>query len=116
MIVTSKASSIQAKATPIGRGQGHIGSAYHIGKRLVKTAGLYPQIEPYLPETYLDPIRKRYGYKPRKRITGHALSTRGFLKKAPFTNRKYGEAYSRRRVLNFHSQQCKTFSKSSHCS
>ncbi len=71
MIVSQKQMRISPKATPIGKRQGHVGSAYTIGKRLAGYAGYAKDIQPYLPETYID----KYIYKPRKRIAGYLGKT-----------------------------------------
>ncbi len=109
MIVTAKAHNIQAKATPIGRRTGHIGTAYQVGKRLVDIAGFSKNIEPYLPETYY----KRYRYKPLKRTSSKIAQT---IQKSYAAYYKHGKArvkgYSRRR----NDEYCKNNSKSGHCS
>jgi len=72
------------------------GTLYEVAKLGLKSLGYYDQIKQYDPGYYLEKYRKRYSYKPRKRVTGIALQTRGFLKKAPYGYNKLGKTRSRR--------------------
>ncbi len=73
MIVTRRPSrQYKAKAYPIGSKPGFVGGYYEAGKRLAEAAGIYKDIRPYLPETYIDPVIDKYSYKPRKRLSGYA--------------------------------------------
>ncbi len=90
MIVTkSPAFGASPKATPIGTRQGHVGTAVEIGKRLAEYSGVYKDIRPYLPDTYV----KKYTYKPRKRVAGY-LGQKLHAKKSPKGYGKLGKARS----------------------
>ncbi len=67
------------------------GTAYELAKLGLKSLGWYDQVRQYDPGFYLDKFTKKYSYKPRKRLTGYTLSTRGFLKKTPPSYNKLGK-------------------------
>ncbi len=95
-----------------------LSSLFEIGKAISKSAGFYREYElwRYDPDYLYKKTIGKYTYKPRKRITGHALQTRGFLKKTPFSNSKFGKTYRRRnlRYNVYNSAIC--HSKSGYCS
>ncbi len=70
-------------------------SVYELVKLGLKSQGYYQQIQKYDPGYYTEKYQKRYSYKPRKRITGYALQTRGFFKKAPFSYNKFRKTHRR---------------------
>ncbi len=76
MIVAQSKQPAGVKYSIINQGKaGFAGSAYTGFKHIAKAYGFYKDIEPYLPETYID----KYRYKPHKRVY-HAISkTKGFL-------------------------------------
>ncbi len=61
------------------------GLAYELTKGTLDFYGYYKKydLKRFDPEYYYDKYVKKYTYKPRKRITGHALSTKGFLRETP---------------------------------
>ncbi len=74
MIVARKRQSQKAKVSPIGvrptKG-GYLPAAYEVGKIALKSLGYYQDIEPYLPDKYID----KYTYKPHKRLAGYLGQT-----------------------------------------
>ncbi len=70
MIVAGKSQSQKPKISPIGTRPskaGYFSGAYEVGKIGLRGMGYYKDIEPYLPDKYVD----KYTYKPHKRITGY---------------------------------------------
>ncbi len=100
---------------PSKRPFGHVYQAIKTG---VQLSGYYDKydLRRYDPDYLYEKYVKRYTYKPRKRVTGYALSTKGFLKKTPTGHNKLGKTYSRPNsgtdwnYCNYHS------SKSGYCS
>ncbi len=65
---------------------------YQIGKQAVKFSGYYEKynLRRYDPDVLYEKHVKRYSYKPRKRLTGYALRTKGFLRKKTYgSNSKF---------------------------
>ncbi len=78
---------------------------YETVKYGLKSMGIYDEVRQYDPGYYIEKYRKRYAYKPRKRITGYALQTRGFLqKKDASTDRKFTKTCSGRSLISKHYQ------------
>ncbi len=70
MIVAGKSQSQKPKISPIGTRPskaGYVSGAYEVAKIGLKSYGYYQDVEPYLPDKYVD----KYTYKPHKRITGY---------------------------------------------
>ncbi len=61
------------------------GTLYKIAKESLQYLGYYEDIKQYDPGYYFE----RYSYKPRKRLTGYAFQTKGFLRK----KKRYGSGY-----------------------
>ncbi len=57
------------------------GTAYQVAKRGLQLSGYYDKydLRRFDPGYYQEKYIKKYTYKPRKRLTGYALQTRGFL-------------------------------------
>ncbi len=93
-------------------------SLFEVGKQITKTIGIYNRYElwRYDPDYLYKKTIGKYTYKPRKRITGHALSTRGFLKKAPFSYSKFGKTHSRWNTSSYDNKCRNAYSKSGYCS
>ncbi len=69
-----------------------LGTVYEAGKYVLKTLGYYEEFKQYDPGYYYEQYIQKYTYKPRKRLTGYALSTQGFLQtKKAFKSRKYSQ-------------------------
>ncbi len=66
---------------------------YHAAKYASKYFGIYEDIKRYDPGYYYERYYKQYAYKPRKRITGYARSTQGFLQRSK-TNSKFRKAFA----------------------
>ncbi len=68
MIVTATKGNINPKVYPLKQGTkaSYYGSIYEVGKYLLKGFGYYQDIEPYLPDRYIE----KYTYKPHKRLAG----------------------------------------------
>ncbi len=110
MIVSSKSQHISPKATPLGRTAGHYGSAYTVGKRLVKYAGYAKKIEPYLPETYID----KYTYKPHKRVSGY-LGQKFHAKENGSRYNKFGKTRREFNQQSHWNEYCSNHSKGGNC-
>ncbi len=84
MIIAGKSQSQKPKISPIGTRPskaGYVSGAYEVGKITLKSFGYYKDIEPYLPDKYID----KYTYKPHKRIAGYLGQTFHSQK-----NKRYG--------------------------
>ncbi len=96
MIVASKSQDTKPKVSPIGvrpSKAGYLPGAYEIGKTMAKGYGYYKDIEPYLPDRYIE----KYTYKPHKRVTGY-LGQTFHSKKTVFKStqsRRFNEECSR---------------------
>ncbi len=110
MIVSTKSLRISPKATPIGKRAGHTGSIYTIGKRFAEYAGYAKDIQPYLPETYID----KYTYKPQKRLSGY-VGQKIHKPKTKTSYSKFGKTRSRFFGYNSNSHCSQTGSKSGYC-
>ncbi len=87
MIVAGKSQSQKPKISPIGTRPskaGYVSGAYEVGKITLKSAGYYKQVEPYLPDKYVD----KYTYKPHKRIAGY-LGQTIYKKRKVFSQFRY---------------------------
>ncbi len=95
-----------------------LSSLFEVGKQVTKSLGFYQEYElwRYDPDYLYEKTVGKYGYKPRKRVTGYALQTRGFLKKASTSYNKFGKARSRRYYSNNNDKCRVTGSKSGYCS
>ncbi len=65
------------------------GFVYEVAKGVLQYYGVYEEFKQYDPGYYIEKYQKRYSYKPRKRITGYALQTKGFLKRYETRNKFY---------------------------
>ncbi len=71
MVVARVKQTQKAKTYPIGTRPskaGYFPAAYETGKTILRGYGVYQDVKPYLPETYID----KYTYKPHKRVAGYA--------------------------------------------
>ncbi len=86
MIVSSESNRVSPKAYPIKSGTkaSYYGIAYEVGKKVTQAFGYYQDIEPYLPDKYID----KYTYKPHKRLSGQVGKTI-HAKKKKFLSKKY---------------------------
>ncbi len=67
-LVSGTTARTKIRPTILGKGKPTwIGVAYEGFKTASKSLGFYRDIEPYLPDTYID----KYRYKPQKRISGY---------------------------------------------
>ncbi len=67
---------------------------YETIKTGLKISGYYDEYElfRYDPDVLYERYAKKYTYKPRKRLTGYALQTQGFLRsKKKFRSRQYSQ-------------------------
>ncbi len=70
MIVTQSPSKrYSVKGSPIGTSpkSGAVGSTIQLAKIVAKTYGFYKDVEPYLPDKYIEKAQ----YAPRKRLSGY---------------------------------------------
>ncbi len=96
MIVAGKSQRAKPKVSPIGirpSKAGYVSGAYEIGKTVAKGYGYYKDIEPYLPDRYIE----KYTYKPGKRITGYLGQKLHEKKKLRSSKRRY--VYQKRKTL-----------------
>ncbi len=63
-----------------------LSSVYEGVKYAAKAYGIYEDIKQYDPGFYYERYAKKYTYKPRKRITGYAFQTQGFLRKKNYAS------------------------------
>ncbi len=92
MIVAGQSQSQKPKASPIGSRPGrpsYIPAAYETAKIIIKSYGYYEQVEPYLPDKYVD----KYTYKPHKRVSGYLGQTIHKPKNA-VAHRQFGKTRS----------------------
>ncbi len=71
MVVARGRQTSKAKTQPIGTRPskaGYVPALYELAKTGLRGYGIYQDVKPYLPETYID----KYTYKPHKRIAGYA--------------------------------------------
>ncbi len=101
MIVTGKSQNVKPKVGAIGTRPGRASYApaiYEIGKNIVKSYGFYKDIEPYLPDKYVE----KYVYKPHKRVYAYARTTKGFLRKTKnATSNKFHKKCPQRGFWNY---------------
>ncbi len=106
MIIAGKSQSQKPKISPIGTRPskaGYLPAAYEIGKTIVKSYGYYKDIEPYLPDKYID----KYTYKPHKRITGYLGQTFHSKKTKNVFSYQFNQEYARRcRSGNYYNTNC----------
>ncbi len=93
-----------------------LGTLYEVAKLGLKSLGYYNEIKQYDPGFWVQKYRDRYSYKPRKRLTAYALQTRGFLKKAPFANRRFRKTRGRLYNSPGFDKCSKNTGKGSYCS
>ncbi len=113
MIVTSTRQTTKGKPGYLhkaGRAS-YAGYAYEGLKYTSKAFGFYQDIQPYLPETYLD----RYRYKPRKRVAGY-LGQAVYKSKDATSYNKLGKARGRRYSSSYSNKCGKNTGKSGYCS
>ncbi len=113
MIIAGKSQSQKPKISPIGTRPskaGYLSGAYEVGKIGLRTYGYYSDIEPYLPDKYVD----KYTYKPNKRIAGYLGQT--FHSKKNTSNYKFGKTRSQRYSSGNYNEFCSAFGKGSYCS
>ncbi len=65
------------------------GLVYEVAKGLLQSHGIYEELKQYDPGYYIEKYQRKYTYKPRKRITGYAIQTKGFLKRYETRNKFY---------------------------
>ncbi len=86
MIVAQNATSVAPKTYTINAGKGtYAGPAYQAAKHIIKLAGYYKDIEPYLPENIIDKYRtkaiKKTKYSYSTYLAGSAFQTQKFKRK-----------------------------------
>ncbi len=99
MIVAGQRQTSRVKASPIGvrpSKAGYAPAAYEIGKNIIQYYGYYKNVEPYLPDKYVD----KYTYKPHKRVAGYL--GQAFFKKKFRTSSGYKFYQERSRFRRWH--------------
>ncbi len=88
-LVTTRFTKRPTSPKPSGKPYGAIYETVRTG---LDIAGIYDEydLSQYDPQYYYDKYVKKYTYKPRKRLTGYALQTKGFLREKIHANRSYG--------------------------
>ncbi len=88
---------------------------YEVVKYASKYFGIYNEIKQYDPGYYYERYYKQYAYKPRKRITGYAFQTKGFLQRRK-TYGKFRKAFAFSHYRS-HLDECRNNnSQSGYCS
>ncbi len=93
------------------------GNIYQVIKTGLQSAGYYDKynLQRYDPDYLYEKYVGKYTYKPRKRLTGYALQTKGFLhgKKKSSRNRKFYHQPLQRSIWCYRHNGFSCYSKSS---